>query len=48
MTIIHGDPKNQNFNFNNNNKCIMYDFQYCGKSYGTRDIAHFFVSTVNQ
>ena len=39
-TIIHGDFKNANILFSKSGDvCAAVDFQYCGQSYGARDLA---------
>lgn len=48
-TLVHGDPKGENILFgtdkNGDLAAAFYDFQYVGRSYGSRDLVYIFVST---
>eukprot|EP01036_Dinobryon_divergens_P033520 gene33520-43321_t len=47
-TIIHGDFKNANILFSKSGDvCAAVDFQYCGQSYGARDLAMLLVAGID-
>lgn len=47
-TIIHGDFKNSNILFSKSGDvCAAVDFQYCGQSYGARDLAMLLVAGID-
>ena len=47
-TIIHGDFKNSNILFSaSGDVCAAVDFQYCGQSYGARDLAMLLVAGID-
>lgn len=45
QSVIHGDAKDANIVTMTNTAIGMYDFQYCGKSPPTRDVAYFLTSS---
>jgi thiamine kinase-like enzyme len=47
--IIHGDAKDANILYNNNNNNVCFcDFQYCGKGVPAKDLAYFFCSSSSE
>uniref|UniRef100_A0A7S2UTP8 CHK kinase-like domain-containing protein n=1 Tax=Fibrocapsa japonica TaxID=94617 RepID=A0A7S2UTP8_9STRA len=45
-TLVHGDPKSANIMCTQDgNSCGMYDFQYCGGGFGSRDLVYMLVSS---